>query len=163
MREIPLDAVPDITNNQVQIVSVSPTLAPQEVEQLITYPLEAAMTNLPDVVEVRSISRYGLSVITVVFEDGSKKTLGIMMPGEYEFNTGAPELMEYYAGDLDVLNSFYTGTGNIFVQAQDGVDAGGKVTLSGAGAWTDVYIENKSGGLVGPSRIGPRPDPAHPE
>ena len=69
MRDIPLDAVPDITNNQVQIVSVSPTLAPQEVEQLITYPLEAAMTNLPDVVEVRSISRYGLSVITVVFED----------------------------------------------------------------------------------------------
>ncbi|MBT8219359.1 MAG: CusA/CzcA family heavy metal efflux RND transporter, partial [Bacteroidia bacterium] len=66
---IPLDAVPDITNNQVQIVSTSPTLAPQEVEQLITYPLESAMTNIPDVVEVRSISRYGLSVITIVFED----------------------------------------------------------------------------------------------
>lgn len=69
MGRIPLDAVPDITNNQVQIVSVSPTLAPQEVEQLITYPLEVAMTNIPDVVEVRSISRYGLSVITVVFKD----------------------------------------------------------------------------------------------
>ena len=40
---------------------------------------------------------------TVIFEDGTKKTLGIMMPGEYEFNTDAPELMEYYAGDLDVL------------------------------------------------------------
>lgn len=67
--KIPLDAVPDITNNQVQIVSTSPTLAPQEVEQLITYPLESAMTNIPDVVEVRSISRYGLSVITIVFEE----------------------------------------------------------------------------------------------
>ncbi len=66
---IPLDAVPDITNNQVQIVSVAPTFAPEEVEQLITYPLEAAMTNLPDVVEVRSLSRYGLSVITIVFEE----------------------------------------------------------------------------------------------
>ncbi len=66
---IPLDAVPDITNNQVQIVSVAPTYAPEEVEQLITYPLEAAMTNIPDVVEVRSISRYGLSVITIVFEE----------------------------------------------------------------------------------------------
>ena len=66
---IPLDAVPDITNNQVQIVSTAPTLAPQEMEQLITFPLEAAMTNLPGVVEVRSISRYGLSVITVVFEE----------------------------------------------------------------------------------------------
>lgn len=67
--KIPLDAVPDITNNQVQIVSTAPTLAPQEVEQLITYPLEAAMTNIPNVVEVRSISRYGLSVITIVFEE----------------------------------------------------------------------------------------------
>lgn len=67
--QIPLDAVPDITNNQVQIVSVAPTFAPEEVEQLITYPLEAAMTNIPDVVEVRSISRYGLSVITIVFEE----------------------------------------------------------------------------------------------
>lgn len=66
---IPLDAVPDITNNQVQIVSVAPTFAPEEVEQLITYPLEAAMTNIPDVIEVRSISRYGLSVITIVFEE----------------------------------------------------------------------------------------------
>ncbi len=68
-QDIPLDAVPDITNNQVQIVSTSPTFAPQEVEQLITFPLEAAMTNLPYVEEVRSISRYGLSVITVVFKD----------------------------------------------------------------------------------------------
>jgi cobalt-zinc-cadmium resistance protein CzcA len=67
--KIPLDAVPDITNNQVQIVSTAPTLAPQEMEQLITYPLEAAMTNIPGVVEVRSISRYGLSVITIVFEE----------------------------------------------------------------------------------------------
>ncbi|MCB0706574.1 MAG: CusA/CzcA family heavy metal efflux RND transporter [Saprospiraceae bacterium] len=67
--KIPLDAVPDITNNQVQIVSTAPTLAPQEVEQLITYPLESAMTNIPGVVEVRSISRYGLSVITIVFEE----------------------------------------------------------------------------------------------
>ncbi len=67
--QIPLDAVPDITNNQVQIVSTSPTLAPQEMEQLITYPIEAAMTNLPGVEEVRSISRYGLSVVTVVFEE----------------------------------------------------------------------------------------------
>ena len=69
LTQIPLDAVPDITNNQVQIVSNSPTLAPQEMEQLVTYPLEASMTNLPGVVEVRSISRYGLSVITVVFEE----------------------------------------------------------------------------------------------
>lgn len=69
LRNIPIDAVPDITNNQVQIVTTSPSLAPQEVEKFITYPLEIAMANLPEVEEIRSISRYGLSVITVVFHD----------------------------------------------------------------------------------------------
>lgn len=67
---LPLDAVPDITNNQVQVVTVSPTLAPQEVEQLITYPVEVVMANIAGVTEIRSISRYGLSVVTIVFEDG---------------------------------------------------------------------------------------------
>ncbi len=66
---IPLDAVPDITNNQVQIVTTAPTLAAQEVEQYISYPIEAVMANIPDVQEVRSISRYGLSLVTVVFDD----------------------------------------------------------------------------------------------
>ncbi len=69
-QHIPLDAVPDITNNQVQIVTVSQSLAPQEVEQLITYPIEIAMANIPGVLEIRSISRFGLSVVTVVFKDG---------------------------------------------------------------------------------------------
>jgi cobalt-zinc-cadmium resistance protein CzcA len=69
MKQLPIDAVPDITNNQVQIVTSSPSLSPQEVERLITYPLELAMANITDVIEIRSISRYGLSVITVVFED----------------------------------------------------------------------------------------------
>ncbi|TNE30386.1 MAG: CusA/CzcA family heavy metal efflux RND transporter [Bacteroidetes bacterium] len=63
-----IDAVPDITNNQVQVVTVSPSLAPQEVEQFITYPVEIAMANLPKVEEIRSVSRYGLSVVTVVFD-----------------------------------------------------------------------------------------------
>ncbi len=66
---LPIDAVPDITNNQVQVITVSPSLAPQEVEQFTTFPVEIAMANLQDVVEIRSISRYGLSVVTVVFKD----------------------------------------------------------------------------------------------
>ena len=68
-RQIPIDAVPDITTNQVQIITQSPTLAAQEVEQFVTFPIEIAMSNLPDVVEIRSISRFGISVITVVFEE----------------------------------------------------------------------------------------------
>lgn len=67
--KLPIDAVPDITNNQVQIITLCPTLAGQEVEQLVTYPIERSISNLPDLVELRSISRFGLSVITAVFDD----------------------------------------------------------------------------------------------
>ena len=67
--QLPIDAVPDITNNQVQIITVCPTLAGQEVEQLVTYPIEQSIANLPDLEELRSISRFGLSVVTVVFAD----------------------------------------------------------------------------------------------
>lgn len=66
---LPIDALPDITNNQVQVITRAPTLAAQEVEQFITYPVEKALANLPDRVEMRSFSRFGLSVITIVFED----------------------------------------------------------------------------------------------
>ncbi|UII29635.1 CusA/CzcA family heavy metal efflux RND transporter [Fulvivirga ulvae] len=68
LTKIPLDAVPDITNNQVQVITQAPDLATQEVEQFITYPLEVSMSFIPDVEEIRSISRFGLSVITIVFE-----------------------------------------------------------------------------------------------
>lgn len=67
--QIPIDAVPDITNNQVQIYTVSPSLATQEVEQFITTPIELSLQNLQDIEEIRSISKFGLSVITVVFDE----------------------------------------------------------------------------------------------
>ena len=66
---LPIDAVPDITNNQVQIITLTPTLAAQETEQLVTYPIEQSMANIPGLIELRSISRFGLSVITAVFKD----------------------------------------------------------------------------------------------
>lgn len=68
--KLPVDAVPDITNNQVQVITWTPTLAAQETEQFVTYPIEQSLANLPDLVEMRSISRFGLSVITVVFSEG---------------------------------------------------------------------------------------------
>lgn len=67
--KLPVDAVPDITNNQVQIITLCPTLAGQEVEQLVTFPIEQSIANLPGLEETRSISRFGLSVITVVFDE----------------------------------------------------------------------------------------------
>lgn len=69
LSRLPIDALPDITNNQVQIITSSPTLATQEVEQFITYPIEQSVKPIPKVVEMRSISRFGLSVVTVVFEE----------------------------------------------------------------------------------------------
>lgn len=69
MSKVPLDAVPDITNNQVQVITQAPNLGTQDIEQFVTYPVELAMANLPDVTEIRSISRFGLSVVTIVFDD----------------------------------------------------------------------------------------------
>lgn len=106
LRQIPIDAVPDITNNQVQVVTTSPTLAPQEVEQLITYPIEVSMANIPGVIEIRSISRFGLSVVTVVFEENIpildarqyvKEQLSLAS-GDIPSSLGQPELMPITTG-----------------------------------------------------------------
>ena len=67
--QIAVDALPDITNNQVQVITKAPTLAAQEVEQFITYPVERSLSNLPNITEMRSMSRFGLSVITIVFKE----------------------------------------------------------------------------------------------
>ncbi|RZS97528.1 CusA/CzcA family heavy metal efflux RND transporter [Cecembia calidifontis] len=69
MTQVPLDAVPDITNNQVQVITQAPNLGTEDIEQFVTYPIEVAVSNLPGVIEIRSISRFGLSVVTIVFED----------------------------------------------------------------------------------------------
>lgn len=66
---LPIDAVPDITNNQIQIITASPTLSATEIERFITYPIEISLSNTPKLVELRSISKLGVSVVTAVFED----------------------------------------------------------------------------------------------
>ncbi|MES1241221.1 MAG: CusA/CzcA family heavy metal efflux RND transporter [Acidobacteriota bacterium] len=71
LRTLPIDAVPDVTNVQVQVLTNSPGLAPEEIEQFITFPVETAMSGLPRIEEIRSVSRFGLSVVTVVFEEGT--------------------------------------------------------------------------------------------
>lgn len=111
--KLPIDAVPDITNNQVQIITVCPTLAGQEVEQLVTFPIEQSIANIPNLEETRSISRFGLSVITVVFKDdvdiyfarqlineklkeaGEKIPKGIGTPELAPVSTGLGEVYQY--------------------------------------------------------------------
>ncbi len=70
LTQIPIGAVPDVTNNQVQVITTSRNLSTQDIEQFITYPVELEMANLPGVKEIRSVSKFGLSVVTIVFEDG---------------------------------------------------------------------------------------------
>ena len=70
-RGLPIDAFPDVTNVQVTVISQSPTLSPLEIEQLVTYPIERACAGVPHSTEVRSLSKFGLSMVTVVFEDGT--------------------------------------------------------------------------------------------
>ena len=73
---IPVGAVPDITNNQVQVITTSGNLSTQEIEQFITAPVELEMANLPGVKEIRSISKFGLSVVTIVFSE----SMGTYLP-----------------------------------------------------------------------------------
>jgi len=110
---LPLDAIPDATNNQVQVITQSPALAAQEMEQLLTIPLELQLRTVPGVTEIRSISRFGLSVITVVFPDnvdtyrarqlvGEKLTdaqaslgAGLGTPTMAPITTGLGEIFQY--------------------------------------------------------------------
>ena len=110
MLTLPIDAVPDITNNQVQIVTVSPTLAPQEVEQLITFPIEIAMSNIMNVEEIRSVSRFGLSLVTVVFKENvptidARQLINEQIQtvaGEIPPELGTPEMMPITTGLGDI-------------------------------------------------------------
>jgi|TARA_Y100001968_G_scaffold76769_1_gene68178 cobalt-zinc-cadmium resistance protein CzcA len=76
LNNIPIGAVPDITNNQVQVITTSQNLSTQDMERYITYPIELEMANLPGVKEIRSVSKFGLSVVTIVFNE----SLGTYLP-----------------------------------------------------------------------------------
>ncbi len=71
MLTLPVDAVPDLTNVQVQVLTTSPSLGPVEMEQFVTFPIETSMSGIPRVREIRSVTRFGLSNVTVVFEEGT--------------------------------------------------------------------------------------------
>jgi heavy metal efflux system protein len=111
LQRLPIDALPDVTNNQVQVLTTAPTLASQEIEQLITYPIEQAVKTIPKIVELRSISRFGLSVVTVVFEEG----VDIYWAREQIFQRlkQAEEDIPKYAGSPE-LAPITTGLGEIY-------------------------------------------------
>ncbi|MBK5285429.1 MAG: efflux RND transporter permease subunit, partial [Bacteroidia bacterium] len=109
--QLSIDALPDVTNNQVQVITVSPNLATQEVEQFITYPLELNFKSLPDLVELRSTSRSGLSVITIVFKDNVPVNIARQSVSE-RLQMSAEEIPKSY-GSPEMIPPT-TGLGEIF-------------------------------------------------
>lgn len=69
--KLPIDAVPDITNNQVQVITIAPSFGATDIERLVTFPIEQANSNIPGTKEIRSFSRFGLSLVTIVFDDAT--------------------------------------------------------------------------------------------
>ena len=122
MMTVNLGSVPDITNNQVQVITQSPSLGTEDIEQFVTYPVELAMGNLPGVTELRSVSRFGLSVVTIVFEDD----MGTYLPRQLvqEKLTELQETIPENFGSPS-MGPISTGLGQIYeytIQPQPGYD-----------------------------------------
>ena len=109
-RQLPIDAFPDVTNIQVTVISQAATLSPLEIEQLVTYPIEQSVAGLPHSTEVRSLSKFGLSMVTVVFEDGTDIYFARQLVLERIF-TVSGELPE---GTQSNLGPISTGLGEVY-------------------------------------------------
>jgi cobalt-zinc-cadmium resistance protein CzcA len=109
-RRLPIDAFPDVTNIQVTVISQAPTFSPLEVEQLVTYPVEQSVAGLPHSTEVRSLSKFGLSMVTVVFEDGTDVYFARQLVME-RMLAAREELPE---GVRSALGPISTGLGEVF-------------------------------------------------
>ncbi len=110
-QKVPIDAVPDITNVQVQINTETPGYSPFEVEQRITFPIETSIAGLPGLVETRSLSRYGLSQVTVIFQDGTDIYFARQLINEriQEIKGKLPPAIE------PIMGPIATGLGEIFM------------------------------------------------
>jgi len=108
---IPIGAVPDVTNNQVQVISTTRDLSTEDVEQFLTYPVELEMSNLPGVKEIRSVSKFGLSVVTVVFDDD----MGTYLPRQL-INEKLNEMADKFPEGLNApsMGPISTGLGEIY-------------------------------------------------
>ena len=118
-QKLPIDAVPDITNVQVQINTQAPGYSPLETEQRVTYPIETVMAGLPNLEETRSLSRYGLSQVTVIFKDGTDIYFARQLVNEriQEARDKLP------SGITPAMGPISTGLGEIYlwtVEAKDG-------------------------------------------
>ena len=111
LNKIHIGAVPDVTNNQVQVITTSTNLSTEDIEQFITYPIELEMANLPGVEEIRSVSKFGLSVVTIVFED----KMGTYLPRQLiseKIESASEKIPEGFG--KPVMGPITTGLGEIY-------------------------------------------------
>ncbi|HEY8376196.1 MAG TPA: efflux RND transporter permease subunit, partial [Nannocystis sp.] len=128
--QLPIDAVPDITTVQVQIITAAPALSPVEVEQYISIPVERAMSGLPQTEEIRSVSKYGLSVVTVVFTDDTDIYFARQLVNErmreaeaaIPKNYGAPELGPISTGLGEIFQFTIRGEGHSLMELEELLD-----------------------------------------
>ncbi|MBW3519736.1 CusA/CzcA family heavy metal efflux RND transporter [Flavobacterium sp. NKUCC04_CG] len=109
--QLSIGAVPDITNNQLQVITTSSTLSTQDIEQFVTYPIEIQMANLPGIKEVRSISKFGLSVVTLVFDESMGTYLPRQLVAE-KIKIAAEEIPEGFGSPE--IGPITTGLGEIY-------------------------------------------------
>jgi len=145
--KIPVGAVPDITNNQVQVITTSGNLSTQEIEQYITAPVEMEMANLPGVKEIRSVSKFGISLVTIVFEEG----LGTYLPRQLiaeKIKSAAATIPEGF-GEPE-MGPITTGLGEIYQYTLD-VEEGYEDHYSAADLRTiqDWVVKRRLSGIRG--------------
>ncbi|HXK20007.1 MAG TPA: efflux RND transporter permease subunit, partial [Polyangiaceae bacterium] len=109
--KLPIDAVPDVTNTQVQIITSAPALSPVEMEQYVTVPVERSMAGIPRTAEMRSVSKYGLSVVTVAFEDGTDSYFARQLVNERMREATEAVPAQYGRPEMGPISS---GLGEIF-------------------------------------------------
>ncbi|HPF13114.1 MAG TPA: CusA/CzcA family heavy metal efflux RND transporter, partial [Planctomycetota bacterium] len=150
LRKLPIDAVPDVTNVQVQVLTNSPGLAPQEVESFITFPVETAMSGLPKIEQIRSVSKFGLSVVTVVFEEGTNLYWARQLVGERLAEARDAIPAEYGKPGMGPIS---TGLGEIY-QFEVRGDGYSPMQLRDILDWTVAYQLRSVPGVVEVNSFG---------
>ncbi|MDN3644079.1 CusA/CzcA family heavy metal efflux RND transporter [Lutimonas halocynthiae] len=147
LTKIHIGAVPDVTNNQVQVITTSRNLSTEDIEQFITYPIELEMANLPGVEEIRSVSKFGLSVVTIVFEDA----MGTYLPRQLisEKILSASEKIPEGFGQPE-MGPITTGLGEIYQYVLD-VEPGfeSKYSVTELRSIQDWIVKRQLSGISG--------------
>ncbi len=147
LTQIPIGAVPDVTNNQVQVISTSRNLSTEDVEKYLTYPVELEMANLPGVQEIRSVSKFGLSVVTIVFDDDMGTYLPRQLIAE-KITTAQEKIPEGFGTPF--MGPISTGLGEIYQYIIDVDEAHkGKYSIMELRTIQDWNVRRQLSGIEG--------------